>query len=261
MNYNAMNLGLSDLSLGIEFFNKVRSATFPLITSNLVYKDSQLPFGEKYIIKKVRDIRVGIVGVMPLEPIYQKAPPDNGGCSNKHNSADDKHTQEKEEVLFMDQLEIIPPEDALKSLLPQLRSQADLVILLSQCGFEATTLLVNKVDGIDLAISAPNRTKHSYESKVPIMETAHIGKRLGFVKLTLDDSGQIINTEKSMVRLNNRIPFEERIVKITGDDIGKKIREDELRKMEKEAKALLELSPEKYYEMLMKEQTKTGGKK
>jgi len=177
MEYDAMNLGWNDLAFDTEFLNKMRSrAAFPLITSNVVYKDSGLPFGEKYIIKTVGNIRVGILGVMPLEPILKP-------------------------------------------------------------------------------------TNKAEKSRVPIMQTAHIGKRLGYVKLTLNDAGQIIKTEDQMIRLNGFIPSEGRVIKLTSDDIGKKIREGELRKMEKEAKALLQLSPEKYYEMLMKEQTKTGGEK
>ena len=256
-----MNLGWNDLAFDTEFLNKMRSrAAFPLITSNVVYKDSGLPFGEKYIIKTVGNIRVGILGVMPLEPIGEVADPHDDSCPEKQKNPEHAHDQEKH-APFPEQLEIIPPEDALKGLLPEVRKQADLVILLSQCGYKGTMLLVNKLDGIDLAISGLKPTNKAEKSRVPIMQTAHIGKRLGYVKLTLNDAGQIIKTEDQMIRLNGFIPSEGRVIKLTSDDIGKKIREGELRKMEKEAKALLQLSPEKYYEMLMKEQTKTGGEK
>lgn len=257
-----MNLGWNDLAFDAEFLNKMRSrATFPLITSNMVYKDSGLPFGEKYIIKTVGNIRVGILGVMPLEPIGEVADPHDDSCPEKQKNQEHAHGQEKH-APFPEQLEIIPPEDALKGLLPEVRKQADLVILLSQCGYKGTALLVNKLDGIDLAISGGLKpTNKAGTSRIPIMQTSHTGKRLGYVRLTLNDAGQIIKTEDQMISLGDYIPFDGQVVKLTGDDIGKKIREDELRKMEKEAKALLELSPEKYYEMLMKEQTKTGGEK
>ncbi len=264
MDYGAMNLGWSDLSLGTDFFEEMRSTiTFPLITSNLVHKDSRLPYGKKYVIKTIGDVRVGILGVMPLNSIYQKAvPPGDGSCpQNRHKSADHEHAQEKK-APFTDQLEIIPPGNALKNLVPEVRTRADIVILLSQCGFDATTLLVDNVDGIDLAISGPSRTRRSGKSKVPIIETGYIGKRMGSVKLTSDGAGWIIKAgDEMMISLNDRIPYDSSVIKITSDDIDKKIRDEELQKMKKEAEALFKLTPYEYYEMLIKEQSEAQEKK
>lgn len=261
MDYTAMNLGWNEIWSGTDFFKTVNNppATFPLITSNLVYKESRRPFGEKYVIRTVGDVKVGILGVMPVEPPTIKAPRSSAPCPNKGDGIGSHQTDEK--ISLTDPLEIIPPEEALRKLLPEIRSKAGFVILLSQCGFEATTLLVDQLDGIDLAISG-QRVEPGYPEsmKTPVLEAAYMGKSLSSVKLTLDDKGRIIQKQKKRVRLSDSIPSDSRILEIMGDDIHKKIREEELRKLEKEAEVLLKLPPHEYLEMLLKEQ-KSGAKK
>lgn len=256
MNYTAMNLGWNEVWSGTDFLEAVspRGVTFPMLTSNLVYKENRRPFGEKYVIRTVGDVNVGILGIMPVEPPAVKAPPSSGPCPNKRSG------QTNEKMTLTDPLEIIPPETALKALLPEVRSKADVVILLSQCRFKATTDLVGKLEGIDLAISGQRvNPEYPKSMKTPVLEAAYMGKSLNSVKLTLDDNGRIIQHRKNRVRLTEIIPSDPRILEIIGDDIQKKIRDEELQKLEKEAEELLKLSPQQYFEMLLKEQ-KNGGK-
>ena len=260
MDYAAGTLGWSDLSVGADFLKEISNRiSFPMVTSNLVYKDSQKPFGEKYLIREIADVRVGILGIMPLETAGQKTPAD-AGCSQKEKHEADTHAAT--EAVFADYLEVIPPEEALKKLIPEVRSHADFLILLSQCGFKATNDLVSQVKGIDLAISGQRMTAvhPDEESEVPVMEATYQGKSLGFVKLTLDDTGRIIHKKKELLQLGDSIPFDTHISKITGDDIHTKVREEEMRKMEKESEALMKLTPQEYYELLKKQQSETGGK-
>lgn len=248
MAYAAMNLGATDFHLGADFLKKVTSSiAFPFVTSNLVYKDSRLPFGKKYVIKNVREVKVGILGVMPL------------GAFEKVLNAGS-----------VENIEIIPPRKALKSLLPEVRKKADLVILLSQCGFEATTLLVNNTEGIDLAISGGMRKPEltSKNIKTLVMQAAFRGTSLGFLKLTIDDTGQIIRSQREMIQMDESVAPDDQIVKMIDDAYHEKTRqrkrmtaERKRRALEQEAKELWKLTPQEYIEMLRKKESKAGGKR
>jgi len=256
MDYSGVNAGWNELSVGSDFLEKITSApALPLITSNLVHKDTRLPLGKKYVIKRVGDVKVGIIGIMPTEQPKSRAYKSCGQRSNPDKPAE-KPEQGTPFTLLMEHLEVIPPEKALKELLPQVREQADIVVLLSQYRREETTEIVNNIKGIDLAISLRGKTrKRADENKgTPVMETAYRSLRLGYVKLTLDEAGKIIQNQKKMIRLNKSVASDKQIAQITGDDINKKVREAEIRKRKEEARALLKMSPYEYYEMVTKQQ-------
>lgn len=264
MGYAAMNLGTIDFSLGIDFLNKVTSAiTFPLVTSNLVYKESGLPFGKKYVIESAGDVKVGILGVMPADA-FENLPA----------------------VLTRATLEIIPPEKALEDLIPEIKKKADIVILLSQCGLEATTLLVDNHDDIDLAIIGGVKKGELAEKKIPcgkgpegeeplstykkalVMLVGWRGQSLGSVRLTIDSAGQVIQRQGKMIPVNDSVAADERIAKITGEDIYKKImqekkmrKEKRLMEISREIEELRKLTPEEYIERQLKKESRAGGEK
>jgi 2',3'-cyclic-nucleotide 2'-phosphodiesterase (5'-nucleotidase family) len=254
MPYTAMNLGWSDISAGTDFLKDSASKMkFPFISSNAVYKETGLPLGEKYLIREAGGIKIGILGILPVT-VPEKAT-QAPSCGDKKQSDDTS----KLEISY-NNLTIIPPEEALKQLLPEVRAKADAVILLSQCGFDATGQLVNQIKGIDLAITGPGgKPKSEQKTGVPVLQTSLGGKEAGFVKLTLNDSGQITQTEKK-ISLHDGIASQPEIAKITGDDIVKKLRDEEVKRMEEETKALLKLSPFEYYKKLETEK-ESGVKK
>ncbi|MCP4110134.1 MAG: hypothetical protein GY749_32200 [Desulfobacteraceae bacterium] len=253
IDYSAMNMGWSELSTGTGFLKKVTSTiSFPLITSNLMHKGTNATLGKKYVIKRMGDIRVGILGIIPPEQRDRYAK----GC--KQNLSEIKGQSEKAAVplsLLMERLEIVPPEQALKNLLPEVRNQADIVILLSQYNLEDTSVLANSLGGIDLAISGRRKKLGSpSDTGVPVLEVAYQCRGIGYVKLTLDDTGKITQKQNKMIPLTDKIASDQQIVMITGEDINKKIKNEEKRKAEEEQRALLKLSPQEYYEKVIKEQ-------
>ncbi|QTA84494.1 phosphatase domain-containing protein [Desulfonema magnum] len=263
MGYAAMNAGWNELWLGTDFLKEASSkAGVPLITSNLVYKDSGLPFGKKYAIRKVGDVTVGILGIMPPEPTSDRSGPPmtSDTCQKQRRLRKNDDVNDKTRITEL--LEILPPEEAVKSLVPEVRKQADIVILLSQCGFEATRLMMNNTEGIDLGITGQTRKRISPEKRkgVPVLDAVYHGRYLGSVRLTLGDNGKLIKNEAKILKLGDMVPFDTRILKITGDDVKKKVREEERQKMEEEARALLKLTPYEYYQLLMKEQQARGRK-
>ncbi|MDD5724324.1 MAG: hypothetical protein PHY29_11400, partial [Syntrophales bacterium] len=63
MGYAAMNLGSEDFSFGPDFVKKNSAkVTFPIVTSNIVYRKAQSPFGRTYAVVKLKDVNLGILG-------------------------------------------------------------------------------------------------------------------------------------------------------------------------------------------------------
>jgi 2',3'-cyclic-nucleotide 2'-phosphodiesterase (5'-nucleotidase family) len=248
MGYDALNLGSREFSLGVDFLKSASSdMVFPLVTSNLVYKDSRLPFGKKYIIKNAGGLKVAILGVMPVEAFEKVSNPQ-----------------------YADGLKIIPPETALKNLLPTVRKKADFIILLSQCGFETTTSLVNNLNGIDLAISC-GKAKPCCEGNddaTRVVQTGSRGKQLGFLQVTMSNTAEILLGQGQLIELDKSVHADKAISKIIRDAFAGKAREKKRLATEKKRENLhknlmdgLQSTPMKYFELQQKRETENKGQK
>jgi 5'-nucleotidase len=236
MGYAAMNLGAGDFSLGADFLTSIKAEVkFPLISSNLMRKDTGEAFGETYIIRNMGEIKIAVLGVMPSEAFKRISNPK-----------------------YFENLEIIPPETALQKLVPEVRKQADMVLLLSQCGFEETVLLMNTVKGIDFAISSGSGKKGCLEhiTQPPdtsnIFEATYKGIGLGYLKLTYEDK-KIVSHENQTITLFKPAPAED-LVSNLFDEVKKMTGAQERQQMEAEAKELLKLKPEEYMKRMLEKQ-------
>lgn len=249
MGYDAIGVGSTDFSLGAEFLKKIASdAGIRFVTTNLLYRDSMQPFGNKYAIINAGDIRVGVLSVLLVD-------------------AFDKISDKK----LVENLEIIPPETAIGAVLPEVRERADIVILLSQCGQEMTRLIVKGQDCIDLCICCAgkkvrsgqrNILKGTGEEKIPpVVMASYRGGRLGYVRLGLDRDRHATMSQSKTIRLDKSIPADEEIVKITGREMFDKVKEEKRKKMLKEIADLHKLTPAEYIEMQIRKQSASGGKK
>lgn len=74
MKLNAMTLGNHDFNYGMEQLYKLENlADFKFLTSNVLNKNGK-PIGEKYIIKKIHGVKVGIFGLTTPETMYKANP-------------------------------------------------------------------------------------------------------------------------------------------------------------------------------------------
>ena len=250
MGYDVIGVGGIDFSLGTEFLKKIASdAGIRFVTTNLLYKDSMQPFGSKYAIINAGAIRVGVLSVLPVD-------------------AFDKISDRK----LVENLEIIPPERAIGTVLPEIKGKTDVVILLSQCGQKMTRLIVKGYDGIDLRISCGDKnsrggcgkrrlTKGTGEEQTPsFIMASYRGYSLGYTRLSLDTDRQVTISQSKMIGLDKSIPADEEIVKITGREMFDKVKEEKQKEELKEIMELHKLSPAEYLERL-KKQSASGGKK
>lgn len=259
MGYTAMNVGTGEFSLGVNFLKK-KSAdlNFPLVASNLSYAEGASPFTKKYVITQAGSLKVAILGVMSTG-ILEKMP--RSGTFGV--------------------VEVIPPGEALESLLPGIRKKADIVILLSQLGLSETNKLVNALKGIDLAIYGGKNNKPAKcgdeinakssagKSGTPALKASSRGTHLGYVRLSMyntgDNTGRVAVDNRRMIFLNDAVAMDDNVLEITGDDVFKRAAEEkkrgaeeEQRKMGREIKELHKLSPMEYMEKILKEQSKGG---
>jgi len=232
MGYDALNLGVPELSLGKEFLEFTRSrVSFPYIASNLLYRGGRPLWIREYAIKEVGGVKVAILGVLD---------PD-----------DFKETPKRDDVTGF---EVIPPESALERLLPEVRGKADLVILLSQLGEIKNRELVEAVRGIDVVIFK----QRSYllqppEKNVIFLETRTRGMTMGLLTITLDDKGERSVSDRRYVSLDPSVPDNGEILGLVQNYKKEQVIKEE--KMKKGLVEGLKLTPEEFMERYRKQQT------
>ena len=189
MKYDGMNIADGELSLGLKFFEKLREKTkFPLLSANLYKKEK--PLGQTYLIKKFVGFNVGVIGL--VSPTYFNT-----------------------EFLAKEGLKVKDPEITLKEILPKVKTQSDIIILLSHLGKNETTLLLQKVPGIDVAIVGHDLgTLNQPEilAKTILVQNSMQGKFLGILDLAIGTKGTIENYTGSMVGITENTPSDTEVI-------------------------------------------------
>jgi len=184
MNYDALNIGDGELSLGQEFFTNLSARSkVPMLSANI----TGLPGVVPYLIKNIGGINVAITGVtagMLLSPEADK-------------------TWGKG---------VVSPNAALQELIPKLRQQADVVILLSHLSYEGTVNLLqfNDLQGVDVAVAAHGRNLLDIHPErvgsTVIVQNSMGGEYLGFLKLRLSDAKEVEGLSSEVIALDETMP-------------------------------------------------------
>jgi 5'-nucleotidase/UDP-sugar diphosphatase len=202
MGYDATCLGNHEFDYGIgPAETYIRTEHFPVLASNLFYKASGKPFSKPYAIVERNGIKIAVIGF--LGPTAASATL----------------------VSTWDTLVLRDPVPILRDLVPQLRRQADLVVVLVHQGFpgpmqtdaeahpevqrtfEADKQLAESVPGIDVVLAG-----HAHRGvEVPwvsprtgsiVVQTYGHGTTLGFLQLTLDSvTHKIVTHRGSLIRV------------------------------------------------------------
>lgn len=247
MGYAAMNISPGEFSFGVDFLRDHTSGlTFPLVASNLSYAEGISPFTKRYVIVQAGDRKVAILGVMP-PGILDNMP--RSGASGV--------------------VEVLPAAEALTSILTRIRAEVDIVILLSQMGFVETQRLMDTVKGIDVAIyggkdnvpagcgSGAGTGISVNGPRAPVFKANAKGSHLGYIRLSVDDTGRVAVARERMIFLDESVPMDDRILAITGEDVFQLVAEErkkEAEKMKRNIAELHKLTPEEYMQKLLSEQ-------
>jgi len=189
MKYDGMNIADGELSLGLIFFEKLREKTkFPLLSANLYKKEK--PLGQTYLIKRFPGFSVGVIGL--VSPTYFNT-----------------------EFLAKEDLKVKDPVITLKEILPKVKAQSNITILLSHLGKNETTLLLQRVRGVDVAIVGHDLgTLNQPEmlTKSILVQNSVQGKFLGILDLTIGTKETIENYTGNMVGITENIPSDPEVL-------------------------------------------------
>lgn len=196
MGYDAYNLGVRELAYGQDFIKaQTDQWRVPLLCANLIRAKDGKPFATPYIIKDLGGVRVAVLGLM-------------SGLFNAH-----KYKPEDEELLVQD------PVEVASQLVPRLRGQADIVVVLGHIIMEEAEQLAERVPGIQAIILA--WAMGIIDPPVEIKETLILsagtkGSHLGELFLHLNWDKRVISHHSRITPLGRKISDDPEIRELIG---------------------------------------------
>jgi len=163
MKFDAMVVGNHEFDFGPKVLKeRIAQARFPVLGANV----SGFAGLKPYIIKNLQGVRVGIIGVVTPETSVTTHPRNVAGMT------------------------FSTPESAVKKYLAKLKGRADIIIVLSHCGFQADRELAAKVPGIDVIVGGHSHSKILQPEVVGqtiIVQAWEHAKALGVLNLRIKD--------------------------------------------------------------------------
>ncbi len=232
MKYNGVNLGPTDIFPDISFLEeRVKNSNFPIISANTKIFEVHIADSiQKYIIKEINGIRIGITGVMPII---------------------------EENFNIQKLYHIENPEKALKSIIPELAEKTDFIILLSQLKSEGTMSLLNSFPEIDLGLfvdhtipQLPINKNQSIAKKPAAMTITIKGMEIGILNIEKDgDNVKIIDAER--IRLDQKVKSDQKTIELTDKfNTWTFLKEQEQKRKVEEAKKKKEINHQKLLKKL-----------
>lgn len=171
---------------------RAAQAEFPVLAANVFMKTSGERFLPPYAFFELDGVRIAVIGFSPVTtPVTT-------------------HPKNVEALYFEDPLAIAA------ELVPQLREQADLVVVLSHLGFDEDVALATAVPGIDVIVGGHSHTQLDEPVVVAgtiIVQANEYGKYLGFLKLVVED-GRIIGYEGRLIPTTADMPISTEIADV-----------------------------------------------
>jgi 5'-nucleotidase/UDP-sugar diphosphatase len=183
MGYTALCIGKRDLTGSTMFLlEETGKRGLRPLSSNLRYKGKAV--FEPYGIFEVNSAKVGVLAVT---------------------------SPELSRRIKADGVEVLDPSARLKSLVPDLKRRADVVVLLSNLGEFEDRRLASTVDGIDVIIGSGcggQRYQPLKVGKAYLLRGNIKGKSVGKVTVKLDSEGSIQELNNELYQLNTRLPVD-----------------------------------------------------
>ncbi len=165
MGYQAIGIGDDDLSLGKKFLLELsKMSNFTFISSNLIDEDSGKPLFQRYIIKEMNGLKVGIFSLIAPEVFLSQSDLRKKG------------------------LTIRDPSETAQEIIRELTPQTDLVILLSHLSYPKDVDLAQRISGIHIIVGGHvgvNLSNPPVINDKIIFQTSSRGMYAGRFDLTL----------------------------------------------------------------------------
>jgi len=186
MEVDAINVGDTDLFIGLDFLNKEAQKGLPLISANIMSRNDRKPIFTPYIIRETSGVRFGIFGL----------------------------AQDKARMLPQDMLDKVFIEDpivAAKAIMAELKGKVDVILSLSDLEERMDKILAKKVQGIDFILSGHNKQLPIDLTQVGttwIFHPYHYkGMYMGRIDLTIkeEDLGMLKGLNKDLQSLERKL--------------------------------------------------------
>lgn len=173
--YAAATLGNHEFDNGANWIPRYAAiAHFPILSANVLLKGQPITATPTMVVD-VHGLKVGLLGLTTDESI---------GDPN---------------------VKILPPEEAVRRYLPELRKKADLVIALSHLGVDRDKELAAHTEGIDVIVGGHSHTPLFRPQRVGrtlIVQAGYYGRWVGRLDLTVDrKTGQIVTWQGKLVEM------------------------------------------------------------
>ena len=163
MKFDAMVVGNHEFDFGPKVLKeRLAQARFPILGANV----SGFAALKPYVIKNIKGVRIAIIGVVTQDTPVTTHPRNVAG------------------------LTFSAPESVVKKYISQLKGRADIIIVLSHCGFQADRELAAKVPGINVIVGGHSHTKLLQPELVGqtiIVQAWEHAKALGVLNLRIRD--------------------------------------------------------------------------
>ncbi len=179
----------------------VAKGTIPFVCSNVsLFRGGQPePIGETRHILQYQGVRIALFSLMGMEQ-FQSVPVDSGA-----------------------RFTIADPFETARRMVPELRREADLVILMSQMSTAATDSLVRSVPGIDVALyghDAPFDNSPSRVGQTIANRTGIGGQYAGKLVVTVDPSGRVKSFGSANRAMDKAMPQDPEIARLVTENLA-----------------------------------------
>ena len=183
MEYDAMTVGSMDLLKGIDvLLQRAKEARFAVLSCNLVQAESEEPILLPYTILERDGMRYGILGVSEVDLFRSPS--------------------------LADEAKVLDPLISVRKYLPEVRSQSDVVIVLSHLGVDEDEALAQAVPGIDIIVGGKSRKLMSTPLVVGdtiIVQMGYDGEWLGKLEIDFDQQWRVLNPKEEIITLDPEV--------------------------------------------------------
>jgi 2',3'-cyclic-nucleotide 2'-phosphodiesterase (5'-nucleotidase family) len=207
LGYEVVNAAERDLSLGLAAFReRTQGSRARFVSANVVKFGTKDPVLDPYAVLEVpvrgrpAPLRVGVVGAVRFNPVWKKAGSDGGNIG------------------------IAPPAEMLRKVLPELRSKADVVVLLASMSREEAGALAREVPGIDFVFGAYGgmiSTRDEQEGTARVVYVGNQGQRVGETRVYLSPEGGVRSSTTYLHFLTVRYPSSPEMEAFVGEVTAK----------------------------------------
>lgn len=199
LGYDAMSAGVWDLKYQIdEIFNLREKAEFPILSANLISRQDKTRVFDAYTIIETSGRNIAIIGISPY-PLGESL---TGEIVKEYKTTE--------------------PVKAINKIIDEVKSKANIIVVLSSAGRERDEKIALSIDDIDVIVAGssnlittePFVVKRKEKSDALIIESQVLGKKLGKLIVKFNPDGEIEEFEGELLKLDPEVEDDPDILKV-----------------------------------------------